>query len=333
VRLIVIGASTGGIAALERLASALPQDLDAAVLIVVHVGTFGPGLLPEILSKSGRLPCTHAKTGERIQRGRIYVAPPDYHLLIDSEHRMRLSHGPKENRTRPAIDPLFRSAALAFGPNVIGVVLTGLLDDGAAGLFAIKECGGTAIVQDPADAEAPSMPAHAAAQVAVDHCVPLSELGPLLVRLTKEARQREARAMPEHLKIEAEIAASDEAFMRGVQRIGDPTFLTCPECHGTLLKVREQGPARFRCHTGHGFTSQTLLASIDEACEEAIWNAIRVLQESVMVREHLAEHAKQAGHSDEERKLRQEAHDKLERAQQVRKAIINDKLPHGDDHT
>lgn len=318
---VVIGASAGGVAALKALASELPADFDAAILLVLHVAPSGPGLLPQILSRAGPLPCVHPDTGQPLQPGHIYAAPPDFHMLIDGQRRIRLSHGPKENRTRPAVDPLFRSAALAFGSEVIGVVLTGHLDDGMAGLFTIKECGGVVIIQDPADAEVPSMPTNAAQHVAVDYRVPLSALAPLLVRLTKEPRKREQRVMSDQLKIEAMIMENPEDFSRGVTQIGDPSLLTCPECHGTLMKLRDQHLVRFRCHTGHGFSAQNLLEGLDEEAEEAIWNAVRVLQESAMLREHLARHARAAGRDDQARALLGAAQEKLRRAKRLRSVV------------
>lgn len=321
-RVIVIGASSGGVRALRALVAELPADIGAAILIVVHVAPSGLGLLPEILSRASPLPCVHPNTGQAVQSGHIYIAPPDFHMLIDAERRIRLSHGTKENRTRPAIDPLFRSAALAFGSEVIGVVLTGHLDDGTAGLFAIKECGGIAIVQDPTDAEVPSMPATAAQHVPLDFRVALSELPRLLVRLTKESIVREQRVMPDNLKIETRILEDPEEFSREVTKIGDPSLLTCPECHGTLLKVRDQPIARFRCHTGHGFSAQYLLEGLDVETEEAIWSAVRTLQEGVMLREHLAQHAQDAGREDEAGALREAARKQLERAKTLRSVLV-----------
>jgi len=320
-RIVVIGASAGGVRALKRLASELPAGLEAAILITIHIAPSGPGLLPEILSGVGPLPSVHGYTGQPLQRGHVYVAPPDLHMLIGAQGRIRLSPGPKENGTRPAIDPMFRSAALTFGPEVIGVVLTGHLDDGTGGLFAIKQCGGIAIVQDPTDAEVPSMPANAAQHVAADYSVPLTELAPLLVRLIREPVKREQRVMSDQLKIETQIMENPEEFSRAVTQIGDPSLLTCPECHGTLLRVRDQHLVRFRCHTGHGFSAQTLLDGLDEETEEAIWNAVRTLQEGAMLREHLAQHAQDAGSEDAARTLLGEAQTKLQRAKTLRSIV------------
>lgn len=183
-RIIVVGASVGGISALTMLVSGLAPDLNAAVCVVQHIGPHR-STLPELLSATGGMPATHAEDGMPLQAGTIYVAPPDHHLIV-WPGRLHLSRGPRENRTRPAIDPLFRSAAASYGPDVIGVVLTGWLDDGVAGLLAIKDRGGIAVVQDPASARAPDMPHNALKHVAVDHCVALTDMAPLLTRLVSE---------------------------------------------------------------------------------------------------------------------------------------------------
>jgi two-component system, chemotaxis family, protein-glutamate methylesterase/glutaminase len=321
-RVIVVGASAGGVRALKELVSKIPADIDAAVLVVMHVEPSGPGLLPQILNNAGPLPSCHPKSGQRVERGHVYVAPPDFHMLVDAQGHIRLSRGAKENRTRPAIDPLFRSAALAFGSEVIGVVLTGYLTDGTAGLFAIKECGGIAVVQDPSDAEVPSMPANAIQHAAVDHCVPLSELASLLVRLTKEPTKREQPAMTDPLKIETKIMENPEEFSRELLKSGEPSVWTCPECHGTLLKLRDGHLVRFRCHTGHGFSAQSLLEGLDEETEAVIWSAVRTLQESALLREHLAQHAREAGREDDAHALLAEAQERLKRAKILRTTII-----------
>src|SRR5215813_4058295 len=320
-RVIVIGTSAGGVQALKTLLAGLPVDLDAYVLAVIHIAPSSPGLLPDLLSKAGRLHCVHPAQGEKLQRGRFYLAPPDRHMLVDARETIRLSHGPKENRARPAIDPLFRSAALAFGPEVIGVILTGNLDDGTAGLLAVKQCGGTTVIQDPADAVAPSMPRSAAKHVEIDHKVPLSKLAPLLVSLSNERPRAERRVMPDRLKIEAEIAAGEKAMLGGVVKIGDSSLFTCPDCHGTLLKVRDEQLLRFRCHTGQAYTAQSLLSTLNETTEDTIWSAVRALQEGAMLLEHLAQHARDAGQVNEANSLDREAQDKLEQAELVRKTL------------
>jgi two-component system chemotaxis response regulator CheB len=197
--LVVIGTSAGGIDALRHLASRMPADFPAAIAVVVHTAPQSPGILHDILSRSGPLPATSPTGPERLQPGRIVVAPPDFHLLIEPG-RVRITKGPRENRFRPAIDPLFRSAVQIYGPNTIGVILTGNLDDGAAGLWAIKQLGGTAIVQDPDDALFPSMPESAIDRVNIDYVVPLAEIPALLVRLTADAPRDATILVPEPVR-------------------------------------------------------------------------------------------------------------------------------------
>ena len=322
-RVIVIGTSAGGIEALKTLLGKLPADLAAFPLAVIHIASSSPRMLPELLSKPGQLRCVHPCQGESLQRGRFYLAPPDQHMLVDARETIRLSHGPKENRARPAIDPLFRSAALAFGPEVIGVILTGNLDDGTAGLLAVKRSGGTTVIQDPADAVAPSMPSSAARHVQIDHKVPLSKMGPLLVQLSKEKPKAERFVMPDRLKLEAEIAADEKAVLHeDIAKIGDPSVFTCPDCHGTLLRIRDEQLLRFRCHTGHAFTGQSLVTSLNESTEDAIWGAVRALQEGAMLLQHLAQHALDAGQDHEAKSLDREAQKKREQAALVRGSLV-----------
>jgi two-component system, chemotaxis family, protein-glutamate methylesterase/glutaminase len=287
-RLIAVGASAGGVRALRTLVGGFSDDLDAIVLVAIHIAPSSPGYLPEILSRAGPLPCQHPAQGQRLQRARVYVAPPDQHMLVDGVGSIRLSRGPKENRSRPAIDPLFRSAALAYGPRAIGVILTGNLDDGTSGLLAVKQCGGTTVIQDPADAEAPSMPSSAARHVEIDHQVPLAAMASLLVELTRERTELERNAMPHRSEIESEVAVHDGATPSVVARIGDPSVFTCPDCHGTLMRASDAHMLRFRCHTGHAFTSQSLLAALNEVTEDAIWSAVRALHEGALLLDHLA---------------------------------------------
>jgi two-component system, chemotaxis family, protein-glutamate methylesterase/glutaminase len=320
--LVVIGASSGGLEALRVLVAALPRDFSAALAVVMHMSPQSPGVIHEILSRSGPLPAVSARTGERLHAGRIYVAPPDHHLLIEPG-RARLTKGPKENRFRPAVDPLFRSAAQIYGPRAIGVVLSGNLDDGTAGLWTIKRLGGTAIVQDPADAMYPGMPQSALAHVAVDHCVPLAEIAPLLVQLTSatpgEAPQ--PSDVPAALEVEVKIAKEEDPLRAGIESIADPSKIACPECHGVLLQLKEAGRVRFRCHTGHAYSADSLLAEIGEAGEAAIWNAIRALQEGGLLMRQLAEHSDIA-HNGRAAALRERADDWERRANVLRDVVV-----------
>lgn len=288
--IIVVGASAGGIEALRVLTGALPADLSASLFIVVHTSPEAPSMLADIFNRSGKLPATYATDCDRIQKGKIYVAPPDRHLLIEP-NRLRVTHGPKENRFRPAVDPLFRSAAQTYGPRVAGVILTGYMDDGTAGLWTVKQLGGTAIVQDPSDALVPYMPLNAVTHVEVDYCLPLREIAPLLVQLTTEAAEEEgAFQVPKEVEIEVNIAKAQKALDAGVLQLGEPSNYACPECHGVLLQMKEGTLFRFRCHTGHAYSVESLLADITEKMDEALWTSIRAFEEGELFMRHMAEH-------------------------------------------
>ncbi len=289
--LIVIGASAGGLEALKKLVAGLPGDFPAALFIVWHMPPDVRGMLPEILNKESKLYATNAYDGEPILPGRIYIAPPDHHLLIETGH-VRTTKGPKENRFRPAVDPLFRSAAYEYNTQVIGVVLSGALDDGTAGLWTIKHHGGLTVVQDPADAEMPSMPENALREVAVDYCVPAAEMGGLLVTLVQQMANANEQPMErdEKTEIEIAIAAGDDSLIGEVMKLGELSPFACPECHGVLTEVTEGSLKRFRCHTGHAYTADTLLFALSETVEQSLWNAIRGLEESMMLLNHIGDH-------------------------------------------
>ena len=283
--LIVMGASVGGVSALSTIFAALPANFPAAILAVMHVGARN-SVLPEILGKTSALPVRFAEEREPVRAGRILLAPPDRHMLVANlagQAIVELTRGPKENHTRPAIDPLFRSAAAAFGPKVVGVILSGYLDDGTAGLQAIKACGGRALVQEPQDAVAPSMPQSAIDHAEVDWRLPSAEIGPALLALasgTPAAASGTQSLPPPPLWV-----AVENRFARGVgdmeqlEKIATPSTFTCPECQGTLWELHGREPQRFRCHTGHSFTARMLGELQHEKAEDAIWAAVRALQE------------------------------------------------------
>jgi two-component system chemotaxis response regulator CheB len=321
--IIVIGASAGGLEALKKLVAQLPSDFPAALFIVWHVSPEYPSFLPQILGRACPLSVAHAIDREEIQPGRIYVAPPDHHLLVEPGH-VRVTRGPKENRFRPSVDVLFRSAARAYGPQVIGVVLTGALDDGAAGLYAVKERGGKAVVQDPFEALYPSMPIQAMKAVAVDHCVSITEMGSLLVRLTNEVVEEEkANLMSEQMDIEVQIAQEDNAFEIGIMKLGELSPYTCPECHGVLLQLKEGNRIRFRCHTGHAFSLNSLLAEVTKGVEDTLWSALRAIEESEMLISHMGQHLRQANDGDTAELFLQKASEAKRRAELVRQAVMS----------
>jgi two-component system, chemotaxis family, protein-glutamate methylesterase/glutaminase len=305
-RLVVVGASLGGVSALRRLCGHLPKDFAAPICIVLHVGAH-ESILPKLLSSAGALPAVHPSDGQRLEPGRIYVAPPDNHLRVD-DGVVRLTRGPKEHHARPAIDPLFRSAARSCGSRTIGVVLTGLLDDGTPGMQAIKEQGGTCVVQDPAEAEAASMPASVLKYVAVDHCVRLDDLAPLLSRLAKEPPQQPAR-MPSINRTthEDDVSRGIGNAMEHLRAIGSPSTFSCPDCSGTLWQIAGVTPRRYLCHTGHAFTLESLRSAQSLGTDEALWSAIRALQEKRELVLQALNVATEERRADQEDALRDEA--------------------------
>ncbi len=286
--IIVTGGSAGGVEALMQICAGLPADLPAAVFVVQHLSPTSRSVLPDLLARAGPLPARHPRDGDAIEPGHIYVAPPDQHLLL-REGSIMLRRGPQENRTRPAIDPLFRSAAVAYGPRVIGVVLTGLLDDGAAGLVAIKRCGGICVVQDPDDAQWPEMPRRAIERAQPDYITALCDIAALLSRLSLEAAGPRVQ-IPSALDLETRIAAQ-EFDPLGTPAIGQPSRLSCPQCGGVLNEVPDAGTVRFRCQTGHAFTSDGLMVAQADELERALESAARSHRDRVSLCRRMEEHA------------------------------------------
>jgi two-component system, chemotaxis family, protein-glutamate methylesterase/glutaminase len=285
---VVVGASAGGIEALRSLAAGLPAEFPASVLVVLHVPPHGVSALPVILNRSGQLPARHARDGERLQRGQVYVAPPDRHLAV-TDNRVTLSVGPRENGHRPAADVLFRSAARALGPRVIGVVLSGALDDGTAGLHAIRGRGGLVVAQDPADALQPAMPRSAIVNVPPDYVVPASELADLLGRLVQEVvDEGAAPAPPSLLQLETDISRFDTGASVADGSPAMPSGFTCPDCGGALLQIEEGDLLRFRCRVGHAWSAESLSAQQHMALEAALWMALRSLEEKAALTRQMA---------------------------------------------
>jgi two-component system chemotaxis response regulator CheB len=277
--IITVGASAGGVEALGTLVEGLPADLPASVFVTLHVPSHGFSALPQILSRRGPLPAQHARDGEVIVPGRIYVAPPDHHMLIHPG-AIRLSKGPRENGVRPAVDPLFRTAARWYGLRVVGVVLSGMLDDGTAGLLAIKERGGLAVVQHPDDAMFPGMPRAALDVVAIDHVLPASGIPALLDRLARDPVAAPAdELMPEHMELEAAIAEFDLEAIQALDRPGTPSAFACRDCAGVLWEIHEGDLVRYRCRVGHAWSPTSLMAEQSKSLETALWIAFRALEE------------------------------------------------------
>ncbi len=302
----------------------LPNNLAAAVFIVWHLPANAHGVLPSVLEKEGTLPAAHGVDGEEIIPGRIYVAPPDHHLLVE-ENQVRITKGPKENRFRPSVDTLFRSAAFAYNARVIGVVLSGALNDGTAGLWTIKHRGGTAVVQEPSDAEFSSMPESALREVDVDHSVPVSDMADLLIGLTGE-KTLEAReiSMDENKKteIEVRIALEDSGFEAGVMSLGKVSPFTCPDCHGVLIKIKDGKINRFRCHTGHAYTADTLLANVTERIEDSMWSAMREMEESIMLLREMSKDFAESNQTQMAELFLQKAVEAENRVKSIRKVVL-----------
>jgi two-component system chemotaxis response regulator CheB len=293
--IIVIGGSAGSLDALKEIVAKLPEDLPAAVFIVLHVSPTRESSLPEILTRAGRLPAIHPNDNQMIEHGRIYIAPPDRHLLIENRH-ISIVHGPKENRSRPAIDPLFRSAAITYGPRAVGVVLSGTLDDGTAGLCAMKRMGAVTIVQHPSDAIYSSMPESAISNNSVDYIVPAAEIGPLLNQLVEDEFVNEGRieTMTDNLRNEVKISKQEidsKESIEAVQELGRLSMFTCPECHGTLWEMKNGELLRYRCHVGHAFSIESLDTEQGEKLEAALWSALRALEERGALARRLAKQA------------------------------------------
>jgi two-component system chemotaxis response regulator CheB len=292
--IVVIGASAGGVEALTRLAAQLPADFPAAVFVVLHLSPDSPSRLPELLARAGPLPVVSAEDGEPVRHGRIHVAPPGRHLLLRDGH-IALSAGPHENRSRPAIDVLFRSAAANYGGRVIGVLLTGLLDDGTQGLVAVHLAGGVCVVQDPDDATWPAMPRHALHHDHVDHSVALADLSALLQRLVR-APAAASQPLPADILAEDRIAASDApASDRSVPTPGEPSPIACPECGGVLNQIVEEGDMRFRCQIGHAYTGVDLEDAQRGQLERALAIAERTHRERLTLFRTMLESAQRRG--------------------------------------
>lgn len=278
-KVVVIGTSAGGLSALKELIGQLDKDFPLPILIVRHISADATGnVVLDELNKFKTLKCKHAKSGNNLKAGYIYLAPSDQHLMIGDDLKLLVTKGAQENRYRPAIDPLFRSAAVAFGTGVIGILLTGYLDDGTAGMKAIKKCGGTCIVQDPADAQYPAMPKNALNNVEVDYCLPISEMGALLYKLAPQ-KLRKSKPVPNDVLIEAKIAERVLSDLDSVYEVGNQVPFNCPGCGGVLWKVKEDDNTRFRCHTGHAYTAASLLAEQTSKIEETMWTALRMFEE------------------------------------------------------
>jgi two-component system chemotaxis response regulator CheB len=325
--IVVIGSSAGGVTALKELVASLPKDFRASIFIVQHISPHSPSFLPEILTHAGHLKAVHPQDGEIIQSGQIYVAPPDHHILIEYD-QIIVKKGPKENRFRPSIDALFRSAAYSYGPRVIGIVLTGMLNDGTSGMWSIKRLGGLSIIQKPEDALYSSMPDSVLEYVAVDYVVPMSEMADLLNRLTKEdVPVKPELTVEEQNRMEAEIniAAEDNAFDMGIIEMGELTPLTCPECHGNLVSIKEGKLIRYRCHTGHAYTAGSLLSEVTKTVEAALWQSVRGFEETILLLDQSAKQFADAGNQNAAEEFSAKARETREKSRKLHEFIYQQK--------
>lgn len=326
--IVVVGASAGGIMALTELLKSIPTGFTASIFVVLHLPASSPSLLPLILSRAGQLKAVHPVDGEVIKPGLVYVSPPDHHILLEG-NRVLVKKGPKENNFRPSIDALFRSAAYVYGPRVIGVVLSGLLNDGTSGLWSVKRLGGITIIQEPADAEFPNMPLNVLNYVKVDYSIRASDMGLLVKKLTTERASKKPTISKEEmafLKMEVIISKQDNAFTMGIMNEGELTPFTCPECHGVLVRLIEGKFIRFRCHTGHAYTASSLLADLSKSVEETLWQSMRGLEETTMLLNQISEHFKKEGHREAAAIFAAKADMTTKRSQIIRDSVFKQEI-------
>jgi two-component system chemotaxis response regulator CheB len=318
--IITIGVSADGLDALKTIVSNLPADFPAAVFIVRHIGAGGRKLLANILSRSGPLRAFYPEDRDSIQPGRIYVAPPDHHLSIE-DGCVRVTHGPKENRHRPSVDVLFRSAALAYGSKVVGIVLTGNLNDGTAGLLAIKKCGGVAVVQDPAEAPCPSMPRSAVERVSVDHCLPVSGIAPLLLTLASDPANEDC-PKPSEMETEVKIATGEITAIEAIEKFGKPSEFTCPDCRGVLWELNNNDLLRYRCRSGHAYLAEGLHEEQGEVEEDVLWEAFRALEEGAALARRIAESERGRNRAESAIRFEESAQKKEQRAIVIQRMLL-----------
>lgn len=318
--IVVIGASAGGVEALQQLVSRLPADYPGTIFVTLHMAREGRSVLGTILDRSGPLPAMTAEDGSPIKRGRIYVARPDYHLVIRS-NRVNVVRGPKENSHRPSIDVMFRSAAQAYGPRVVGVVLSGFRDDGTAGLAEIKKAGGVAIIQDPTEAAVPHMPVHAAEKVEPDFMLPIAEMPPVLMRLALDNQvPQEASMINPHVGTAEEVFPQDEKM----EKNGRPSAFTCPACSGTLWELDDEGILRFRCRVGHAYSAETMFAAQVENVENSLYAALRALEENSELAMRVAKRARGAQQEQMAEKYEAQAEANQFHARKLREALTSE---------
>jgi two-component system chemotaxis response regulator CheB len=319
--IVVIGGSAGAVTPLKEVLGALPEHLPASVFVVLHIPANSTGIFTALASAVSRLRVSTAVGGAEIEPGHIYIAPPNRHLLVIDNH-IELGAGPRENLTRPAIDPLFRSAAFSHGPRTVGLIMSGMLNDGASGLAAVKKCGGIALVQAPQDAVASEMPLAALEATPVDLSAPAAEIAPAIIRFVS---QKPGKAMPPslELKLEVEIAAGGRIDTPTLEKLAQPVPLTCPDCGGVLSYVHNERPLRFRCQVGHAFTGKALLHDQESSVDEAIRVALRIIEERAELVERMSRDAAQVGRTSVSDMYKERATEYRSYAGTLREAIVN----------
>ncbi|WP_147251947.1 chemotaxis protein CheB [Blastococcus sp. TF02-09] len=318
---VVMGASAGGVEALRTLLGDLPPDFPAAVLVVLHMPPSAHSALPSILERVCALPVAAAEHGAPLRPGTVTVGVPDHHLMLAGDHLV-LSHGPRENGHRPAVDVLFRSAARAAGPRVVAVVLSGALDDGTAGMVAVRARGGVGVAQDPEDAIYGSMPTQALVVGGADHSVPVAKMATLLTELvTEEVDMAGAPEPSELMAVETALADLDADALNRSERPGTPSGFGCPSCHGSLFTISEGGMERYRCRVGHAWSPEALAAEQSEALEGALWMALRGLEERAALSLRMGERAARRGHAHSAESFRQR-HDEAQEAALLIRALL-----------
>jgi two-component system chemotaxis response regulator CheB len=291
---IAIGTSAGGVEALIHLARNFPPDLPASVLVTIHLSSYHRSALDEILTRAGPLPAHFATEGQPYRKGHIYIAPHDRHLLVEGE-RLALGSGPRENNSRPAIDPMLRSVAACCGARAVGVVMTGTLGDGASGLWAVQQCSGMTVVQDPHDAAFAEMPLTALTRVHPDHVTPLAEMPRLLASLARQPAGEQV-PIPQTIAFEADIARGGHATMDDMDDLGRRSVLACPDCHGVMWEIDEGELVRYRCHVGHAYTAELMSVALDGSLRRALASALRALEERLALARKLQHQAERQHH-------------------------------------
>ncbi|MFB0487992.1 two-component system chemotaxis response regulator CheB [Methylobacterium sp. OAE515] len=319
--IIVIGGSSGATLPLKTILGTLPKDLPAAVFVVVHIPARSLGLLATVTAAAAHMPVHPAADGMAVTPGNIYLGVPDYHLIL-ADGRIRLGRGPRENMARPSIDPLFRSAGVSYGPRVIGVLLSGLLNDGTAGLDAIKRCGGLALVQDPADAIADEMPRSALSTLEVDLTLSATRIGDVLADLVRDPAGP-PRPVPPELRLEVDIAAGARVGSDVIGRIATPAALSCPQCGGVLSTMKDGKPLRFRCQVGHAFTAELVAKEQENSVDEALRVALRIIEERAELVRRMAADGREAGRRALAEMYDERAAEYRAYAETIRKAVLH----------